>query len=68
MITGAIYLLAFLILVGLVFWVLSKIPGIPDPIRNIIYIILVVVIVLGLVAWMLQFAGGGPLFGPHSLR
>jgi hypothetical protein len=63
MIQGAIYILAFLIVVGLVFWVLSMIPGIPDPIRKIIYIILVVIVVIALVAWMLQYAGGVS-FGP----
>ncbi len=58
MIQGAIYIVAFLILVGLAFWVLSQIPGIPDPIRRIIYIILVVVVVIALVVWLVQFAGG----------
>jgi len=60
MIQGAIYILAFLILLGLAFWVLSQIPGIPDPIRKVIYIILVVVAVIVAVLWLLQFAGSMP--------
>lgn len=60
MLGTAIYILAFLILVGLVFWVLGQIPGIPDPIRKVIYIILVVVVVIILVMWMVGFAGSGP--------
>lgn len=55
MLAVAIHILAFMILVGLVFWVLSKIPGIPDPIRQIFYIILVVLVVIAMVIWMLGF-------------
>lgn len=59
MIGTAITILAFLIIVGLVFWVLSQIPGIPDPIRRIVYIILVVIAVLILVGWLLSWSGSG---------
>ena len=57
MISVAITVLAFLLVVGLIFWVLSRIPGIPEPIRKIIYIILVVVVVLFVVSWLLGFSG-----------
>ncbi len=57
MIGIAIQVLCFLILVGLVFWVLSMIPGIPDPIRKVIYIVLVVICVLILVGWLLNISG-----------
>ena len=57
MISVAITVLAFLLVVGLIFWVLSQIPGIPEPIRKIIYIILVVVVVLFIVSWLLGFSG-----------
>jgi hypothetical protein len=62
MIGTAITILAFLIIVGLVFWVLSQIPGIPDPIRRIVYIILVVIAVLILVGWLLSWSGSAPPF------
>jgi hypothetical protein len=62
MISTAITILAFLIIVGLIFWVLSQIPGIPDPIRRIVYIVLVVIAVLILVGWLLSWSGSAPSF------
>jgi hypothetical protein len=62
MLAIAIDVLAFLILVGLFFWVLSMIPGIPDPIRRVIYIVAIVVLTIILVMWMVQFAGTNPSF------
>jgi hypothetical protein len=62
MISTAITILAFLIIVGLIFWVLSQIPGIPDPIRRIVYIILVVIAVLIVVGWLLSWSGGASSF------
>ena len=62
MISTAITILAFLIILGLIFWVLSQIPGIPDPIRRIVYIVLVVIAVLILVGWLLSWSGSVPSF------
>ena len=65
MIGTAITILAFLIIVGLIFWVLSQIPGIPDPIRRIVYIILVVIAVLIVVGWLLSWSGSASSLSFH---
>jgi hypothetical protein len=54
----AIQLLVLAILASLLFWVFAQLP-IPEPIRRVIYIVLVVLVVLVLVGWLLQLAGGG---------
>lgn len=57
-------LLVFLILVGLVFWVvrtLSGSLGIPAPIVTVIYVVLVVICVLYLVQALGLLGSGGPV-------
>lgn len=51
-------LIVFLIIIGLVFWVIRTLSGafgIPAPIVTVIYVILVVVVVI----YLLQLLGGG---------
>ncbi len=67
MIVAAIYVLAFLLLAGLCFWILEQLP-IPEPIRKVIYVIMVVICVLILITWLLQFAGPGPTFPAFPRR
>lgn len=58
-----ISLLIFLILVGLVFWVIRTLAGafsIPAPIVTVIYVVLVVVVVLYLLQ-LLGLSTGGPV-------
>jgi hypothetical protein len=67
MLITAVYILAFLILVGLAFWVLPQL-GLPDPILKVLRIVAVVVVVVIAVVWMVQWASGGgslPMF-PHD--
>jgi hypothetical protein len=54
-----IYLLALGLLVGLVFWLLIEIPGIPVFIVRMIRIAIVVIVVLVIVLLLLQMVGGG---------
>jgi membrane protein DedA with SNARE-associated domain len=60
MVATAITILAFLLIVGLIFWVLGQVPGIPEPIRKVVYIILVVIVVLIIVGWLLGWSGNAP--------
>jgi len=61
---SVISLIVFLVIIGLVFWVVRTLSAafkIPDPIVSVIYVVLVVVVVL----WLLQALGlysGGPSF------
>jgi glucan phosphoethanolaminetransferase (alkaline phosphatase superfamily) len=54
-----IWLLIVGILVGLVFWVLSEVPGIPEPIVRLIRVVIVVIVVLVVVMLLLQLVGSG---------
>lgn len=60
-----IQLLVFLIVVGLVYWVLTIIP-LPSPIRQIATVIIVVLAAFYLISLLLDLGGAGPhLFYRH---
>ena len=66
MIHAVVVVLVFLILVSLVFWILQRFRQyIPEPILNIVYIILVVVFVVIACGWLLNYSGE---FGSFSYR
>jgi hypothetical protein len=54
-----IWLLIIGILVSLAFWVLTQVPGIPEPIVRLIRIVIIVVVVLVIVLLLLQLVGSG---------
>lgn len=56
-------LVAFIVLciVGLILWGVNQIPGIPQIIKVVIYVIVGVVLLL----WLLQFVQGGHSFNIH---
>lgn len=64
LITLIIWLLVIGILVALAFWLLTEIPGIPEPIVRIIRIVIIVVTVLVIVTLLLQLVGGAGLSLP----
>lgn len=54
------FLLTFLVvlaIIGLVLWGISQIPGIPPPVKTIIYVIVGVILLL----WLLHAVSGGGL-------
>lgn len=62
MLTLLIYLVVFLIVAGLVFWcvrALSAAFGIPEPIKTVIYVALVIIFVIALLYFLLGSAGLG---------
>lgn len=55
-----LYLVIFLIVAGLIFWAVNRLStafGIPEPIRTVIIVALVIIIVIGLIYFLL---GGIP--------
>lgn len=61
------YLLILGILVALVFWVLTQVPGVPEPIGRMIRVAIVVVVVLVVILLLLQVMGGGHDLGLPKL-
>jgi hypothetical protein len=47
-----------LCIVGLILWGIAQIPGIPQIVKTVIYVIIGVVLLL----WCLQYVGGGHVF------
>jgi cation transporter-like permease len=55
MITTLLTAFIVLCIVGLILWGISQIPGIPQIIKVVIYVIIGVILLL----WLLQFVAGG---------
>lgn len=55
-----LYLLVFLLVVGLVYWVITQL-ALPEPIARIAIVILVIVAALLLISVLWNLAGGGGL-------
>lgn len=60
LLTLFVYLIVFLLIIGLVYWVITQIP-LPDPIKRIAIIIVVVVAAIVLIMFLLSLVGGGGL-------
>ena len=58
MIGMLLYLLVFLLVIGLVYWVITQL-ALPEPITRIAIVILVVVAAIILISFLLNMAGGG---------
>ena len=54
-----LYLFIILCIVGLIIWGIGQIPGIPQIVKVVVYVILGVVLLL----WLLNMVGGGPGLG-----
>ncbi len=54
MITTLLYIFIVLCIVGLILWGVGQIPGIPQVVKTVIYVIVGVVLLL----WCLQYVGG----------
>lgn len=66
MLVSLIYVIAFLILVALLFWVIRTL-ALPEPINKVLTVAVVVLIVVSLVIYIVQWASAGaPL--PHLAR
>lgn len=62
MITTLLYVFIVLCIVGLIIWGIQQIPGIPNILKVVVYVIVGVLILL----WLLNYVGGGTgLVGPH---
>lgn len=57
MITTLLVVFIILCIVGLIAWGISKIPGIPEIVKVVIYVVIGVVLLL----WLLQAVQGGSL-------
>jgi preprotein translocase subunit SecE len=64
MITTLLYVFIVLCIVGLIIWGIQQIPGIPNIIKVVVYVIVGVLILL----WLLNYVGGGTGFGGPHLR
>ena len=58
MITSLLTLFIVLCIIGLIVWGINQIPGIPQIVKVVIYVVVGVILLL----WLLQIVGG------HSLR
>jgi preprotein translocase subunit SecE len=59
MIHGLLYIFIVLCIVGLILWGINQIPGIPQIVKVVLYVIIGVIMLL----WCLQYVGGGPSLG-----
>ena len=59
----SLLLTAFLVLciVGVILWGVSKIPGIPEIVKIVVYVFVAVI----LLVWLLNMVQGGHLLGIH---
>jgi preprotein translocase subunit SecE len=55
MITTLLYVFIVLGIVGLILWGISQIPGIPQIVKTVAYVIVGVILLL----WCLNYVGGG---------
>ena len=55
MITTLLYVFIVLCIVGLILWGISQIPGIPQIVKTVAYVIVGVILLL----WCLNYVGGG---------
>lgn len=55
MITTLLYIFILLCIVGLILWGINQIPGIPQIIKVVIYVVIGVILLL----WLLSMVGGG---------
>lgn len=56
-----VYIVIFLIVVGLLFWCINRLSaafGIPEPIRTVIIVLFVIIVIIALVLWLLPMIGG----------
>lgn len=61
MITNLLVLFIVLCIVGLILWGISQIPGIPQIVKVVIYVVIGVVLLL----WLLQYVQGGHFGSIH---
>lgn len=59
MIHTLVSLLVTLLIVGLVLWVIQQIPGIPDIVKTVAYVVTGIILII----YLLEFVGG-----PYLLR
>ena len=55
MITTLLYVFIVLCIVGVIMWGISKIPGIPEIVKTVAYVVIAVILLL----WCLQFVNSG---------
>jgi hypothetical protein len=56
MIHTLIYLFIVLCIVGVILWGVGQIPGIPQIVKTVVYVLVAVILLL----WCLSMLGGGP--------
>lgn len=59
MIHELLYIFIVLCIVGLILWGINQIPGIPQIVKVVLYVIIGVIMLL----WCLQYVGGGAPLG-----
>ncbi len=62
MIYSLLYVFIALCIVGLILWGINQIPGIPQIVKTVIYVVIGVVLLL----WILQYVGGGHISALHG--
>lgn len=66
-ISGAVMIVVYLIVAGLIFWLLNWLIGycgVPDPFAKVARVVLAVLAVCVIVGILLSLIGGSPLFRP----
>ncbi len=61
MISSLLILFIVLCIIGLIFWGISQIPGIPQIVKVVIYVVIGVMLLL----WLLQYVQSGHLGSLH---
>jgi DMSO/TMAO reductase YedYZ heme-binding membrane subunit len=55
MISTLLYVFIILCIVGVIMWGISKVPGIPEIVKTVVYVVIAVILLL----WCLQFLNSG---------
>lgn len=66
-ITGLVNIVVYLIVIGLIFWLLwwlINYVGLPEPFRKIANVIMAILAVLAIIGVLLSVVGGAPVFRP----
>lgn len=66
-ITGLVNIVVYLIVIGLIFWLLwwlINYVGLPEPFRKVANVVMAILAVLAVIGVLLSVVGGAPVFRP----